>query len=101
MTMLDHEMPASLAAQHLQDALEDGRSYYSWLQDMRRGKRECRIPFHKDRRGRAWYYKTDLEAFIAAELAKSVAPRHAYLVEREDSAIGSWLAPTKRLSVVH
>jgi hypothetical protein len=101
MTAIDREMPAASAAQYLQNQLADGRSYSSLLQDMRREKRICRIPFHKDMRGWAWYYKADLDAFIEDEHKRSRVKRHDFLVERDDSTLGSWAPPTKRLKALH
>lgn len=100
MAMLDHEMKAMAAANYLSEVLGDGRSYYSMLQDMRRHKRPCRIPSHKDDRGHAWYYKSDLDAFIKEEQKKALSPRVDYLVERDDSSLGSFFPPTKILKAL-
>ena len=99
--MLDHEMSAASAAQYLHEKLGDGRSYYSLLQDMRRHRRRSCIPFHKDGRGKAWYYKADLDTFVDEEQKRSLAKRHDYLVIREETGIGSWLPPEQRIEALH
>jgi len=99
--MIDTELTAASAAQYLQEQIGDGRAYYSVLQDMRRHRRVCRIPFHRGERGWAFYFKADLDAFIDAEFKRSLSKRHDHLVERDSSPLGSWTPPTKRISVLH
>ena len=100
MTAIDREMTATSAAQYLAEQLQDGRAYYSVLQDMRREKRVCRIPFHRGERGRALYYKSDIDAFIATEMKRALGLRPDYLVERIDDEIGSWVPPVKRIKPI-
>ena len=99
---LDREMTAQSAADYLAEKIGDGRAYYSVLQDMRCHKRVCRIPFHKyheDPHNRAWYYASDLDIFIDAEMKKTLYKRHDYIVERDDTPLASWFPPIKQISI--
>jgi hypothetical protein len=98
-TMIDIEMSASHAADFLADELADGRDYSRKLADMRRGRGSYELPFHRVR-GRAYYYKTDLQAFVAAELAKSRAAKPMKKVERHEGLLGSHLPPSKVIGII-
>lgn len=98
--MTDVEMTAFSAAQYLQQQLQTGLSYNWLLADMRRHRRECRLPFHRDSRGWALYYRSDLDHFIGEELIGPSGGRTDYLVERESGALASWLAPKRRIAPV-
>ena len=66
-TMTDTEMAASYAADYLAKHIGDGRDYSRKLGDMRRGKGSYQLPFHRESGGRAVYYKSHLDEFIAFE----------------------------------
>lgn len=99
-TMIDTEMGASHAADYLAEHIDDGRDYSRKLSDLRRGKGRYKLPFHRDGRTWAFYYKSHLDEFIASELARVRVKKPIKTVERHDGHLGSILPPTKVLAIV-
>lgn len=96
--MIDREFSAVEAARHLQKQLCDGRSYDDLLERMRRGLTKLyAIPHHRYGAA-AWYYESDLDAFVSFELKRLKPKTSAFVVERVSGEIGSWLKPVRRLS---
>ena len=98
--MIDIEMGASHAADYLAEHIGDGRDYSRKLADMRRGKGGYELPFHRDRGGRAFYYKSHLDEFIEAELRRVKAKKPIKKVERHDGHLGAILPPSKVIGVI-
>jgi hypothetical protein len=99
--MTDIEMSASHAAEYVAKHIGDGRDYSRKLADMRRGRGSYGLPFHKDSAGRAYYYVSDLDQFIAFETQRVRAVKPIKKVERYDGALGSLLPPSRVVGIVN
>jgi hypothetical protein len=99
-TMIDLEYGASHAADYLAEKIADGRDYSRKLADMRRGKGAYDLPFHRDGRGRAFYYKSHLDDFVAAEVARVKPKKSIKKVERHDGHLGAILPPSKVIGII-
>ncbi len=99
-TMPDQQFAASHAAEYLAKQIGDARDYSRKLADLRRGRGSYQLPFHRDGAGRAFYYKTHLDEFVAHELGRARARKPIKKVERHDGHLGAILPPSKVIALV-